>query len=142
MDPLAEPGTYITNVAGIVTEQMARRGGHFPPFGLGLKPDGKVETVFITEELGDEQLCLKVVARLKEDVSAGKLVGAVAVAACQEFENVHGHSGQAICIQVHERGAKPQAMARFFRKRFLLGLKFKSDPVPLDELFAEPIFLE
>ncbi len=132
-------GTRIADLAGLTAENLIKKLGAFPPFGMGLDRDQK-SVVYSKSKDANTLLTIETVPELmREDVNSGRLIASAVVAIVQAAPSANEPKRDVIAIQIEVPGNGPRVFARTFKKGFLGGYKF-GEPFVIDQPISARVF--
>jgi hypothetical protein len=134
-----DPGTHMADLAGLTAENLIKKLGSFPPFGMGLDRDQK-SVVYSKSKDGKALLTLESVPELiREDTGAGRLIATAVIAIVQAAPSASESPRDVIAIQIQVPGNDPAVLGRTFKKGFFGGYKF-GEPFVINQPIAAKVF--
>lgn len=134
-----DPGARMADLAGITAENLIKKLGSFPPFGMGLDRDLK-SVVYSKTRDGTALLTVETVPEaMREDAISGRLIASAIVAIVKAAPSATEAPRDVIGIQIQVPGKGPGVFARTFKKGFFGGYKF-GEPFVIDQPIAASVF--
>jgi hypothetical protein len=129
----------MADLAGLTAENLIKKLGAFPPFGMGLDRDQK-SVVYSKSKDANTLLTIETVPELmREDVNSGRLVASAVVAIVQAAPSPNEPKRDVIAIQIEVPDNGPRVLASTFRKGFFGGYKF-GEPFVIDQPISARVF--